>query len=183
MMTGPSLVECSTLVRPAVGDDIDAIVEMHIRGRRADSGGFPHVEEVTEHSRSEHSRSLRERIGSPGFRVLCAELGNKVVGFVMIGPCVYPDPHPATISELRLLLVDPDHPHCGIDTLLHDGAVRAWQQAAVESARLWMWECNKPAKAFYARLGWQSDGARRPDDPRIGEYRMIGYRLTVPLIG
>lgn len=182
-MTGSSLIECSTAVRLAVGDDVDALVEAHIRGRSAGSDGFPHVEEITGHSRSEYSRGLRERIGSPGFRVLCAELVNKVVGFVVIGPCVYPDPHPATISELRMMFVDPDHPGCEIDTLLHAGAVRAWQEAAVESARLWMWECDKRAKEFYARLGWQSDGARRPDDPRIGEHRMIGYRLTVPLIG
>jgi GNAT superfamily N-acetyltransferase len=160
-----------------VSDDVDAIVEAYIRGRDACSDGFPLAEEV-----AEHSRILRERIGSPGFRVLCAEHVNKVVGFAMIGPCVYPDPHPATISELRMMFVDPGHPHRGVETLLHDGAVRAWQAAAVESARLWVWECNKRAAVFYAMLGWQSDGARRPDDPRIGEHRMIGYRLTVPPI-
>jgi GNAT superfamily N-acetyltransferase len=175
-MTGSSLVECSTVVRPAVVGDLDAIVELRIRGRSASFDGLPRAEDATD------GKSSIERIGSPGFRALCAELDSKVVGFVVIGPCVYPDPHPATISELRMMLVDPDHPHCGIDTLLHDGAVRAWQAAAVESARLWVWECNKPARTFYARLGWQSDDARRPDDPRIGEHRMIGYRLTVPLI-
>jgi GNAT superfamily N-acetyltransferase len=177
-MTGAPLTECSTAVRPAVAGDIDAMIKVHVRGRSGHYGGFPEAKEVIE-----DSRCLRERIGSPGFSVLCAELDSKVVGFVMIGPCVYPDPHPATISELRMMAVDPDHPSCGIEMLLHDGAVRAWQAAAVESARLWMWECNKWAKAFYPRLGWQSDGVCRPDDPHIGEHRMIGYRLTVPLIG
>jgi len=177
-MTTPSLTECSTVVRPAGADDVDAIIKVHVRVRSAYPDGFLPAEEATA-----HSRSLRERIGSRGFSVLCAELAEKVVGFAMIGPCVYPDPHPATISELRMMFVDPDHPHCGIDMLLHDAAVRAWQAAAVESARLWVWEYNKQAKMFYARLGWQSDGARRPDDPRIGEHGMIGYRLTIPLIG
>lgn len=177
-MTRSSLVECSTVVRPAVVEDVDAMIKVHVRERGAYHGGFPEAKEVTE-----DSRSLRERIGSPGFSVLCAEFDSKVIGFVVIGPCVYPDPHPATISELRMLSVDPDHPRRGIEMLLHDGAVRAWQTAAVESARLWMWEGDKWAKAFYTRLGWQSDGARRPGDPRVGEHRMIGYRLTVPLIG
>jgi len=166
------------VVRPAGVDDVDAIIKVHVRGRGAYPDGFLPGEQVTG-----DCRGLRERIGSPGFSVLCAELGAEVVGFVVIGPCVYPDPHPATISELRMMLVDPDHHDRGIDTLLHDAAVRAWQARAVESARLWVWECNKRAKTFYARLGWQSDGARRPDDPRIGEHRMIGYRLVVPPIG
>jgi GNAT superfamily N-acetyltransferase len=176
-MTGSSLIECSTVVRPAVAGDVDAMIKVHVRGRSGYDGGSPEATEVTE-----DSRSLCEWIGSAGFSVLCAELDSKVVGFVVIGPCVYPDPHPATISELRIMSVDPDHPYCGIGALLHSGAVRAWQAAAVESARLWVWECDKRARAFYATLGWQSDDARRPDDPRIGEHRMIGYRLTVPLI-
>jgi GNAT superfamily N-acetyltransferase len=165
------------VVRPAGVDDVDSIIKAHVRGRGAYPDRFPPAEAT------EHGRGWRERIGRPGFSVLCAERGTEVVGFLVIGPCVYPDPHPATISELRMMFVDPDHAQCGVDTLLHDGAVRVWQAAAVESARLWVWECNKPAKTFYARLGWQSDGARRPDDPRIGEHRMIGYRLTVPPIG
>jgi ribosomal protein S18 acetylase RimI-like enzyme len=166
------------VVRPAAADDVDYMINVYVRECRAYYAGLPEVTEATP-----DSRNLRERIGRPGFSVLCAELDATVVGFVVVGPCVYPDPHPATISELRMMSVDPDHPRCGVDMRLHDGAVRAWQAAAVESARLWVWECNKRAQAFYARLGWQSDGARRPDDPRIGEHRMIGYRLAVPPIG
>ena len=111
---------------------------------------------------------------------MCAESDGEVVGFALIGPCHYPDPHPATISELRLMFIDPDRLRSGIGALLHDGVVRAWQSAAVESARLWVWEFNKRARAFYDSQGWQSDGLCRPDDPRIGEHRMMGYRFHVP---
>ena len=34
-MTRPSLLGSSTVIRPAMADDVDAIVEVHIRGRSA----------------------------------------------------------------------------------------------------------------------------------------------------
>jgi GNAT superfamily N-acetyltransferase len=179
------MTPASVLVRPATVDDVDSIVEVHVRGRTAYYDGYLPADELV--ADNERLREWRDgyasRIGSPGFTVLCAELcaePPRVVGFALIGPCHYLDPHPATISELRLMFVDPEHVRLGIGALLHTAVVQAWQAAGVESARLWVWEFNKRARAFYASQGWQSDGHYRPDDPRIGEHRMMGYRLDVP---
>jgi GNAT superfamily N-acetyltransferase len=172
----------STVIRDATADDVDAIIEVHIKGRSAYYDGFLPADEIAKDNESLRRRrdGYLKRIGSPGFNLLCAERDQKVVGFALIGPCHYLDPHPATISELHLMFVDPDHHRDGIGAQLHDGAVRAWQACAVVSARLWVWEFNKRARAFYESLEWQSDGHCRPDDPRIGEHRMLGYRLTIP---
>lgn len=172
----------SVLVRAATVADVDAIVEVHIRARSAYYDGFLPVDEIVKHNESLRQRrdQVAMRIGSLGFTVLVAEHDATMVGFALIGPCHYPDPHPATISELRLMYVDPEHLRTGIGARLHAKVVEAWQAAEVESARLWVWEFNQRARAFYASQGWQSDGHYRPDDPRIGEHRMLGYLLTIP---
>lgn len=171
----------SVLVRPATGDDVDAIVEVHIRGRIAYYDGFLPPDRLAadnENLRTQGQLYAR-RIGSRGFTVLVAEHESKMVGFALMGPCHYPDPHPSTISELREMYVDPEHLRTGIGAQLHASVVAAWQAAAVESARLWVWEFNQRARAFYASQGWQSDGRCRPDNPRIGKHRMLGYLLAI----
>jgi GNAT superfamily N-acetyltransferase len=170
------------LVRAATPDDVDAIIGVHIRGRSAYYGGVLPADELARDNQSLRDRRSQyaSRIGAPGFSVLCAERADRVLGFALIGPCYYPDPHPATISELRLMFVDPDYHGHGIGGALQAAAVRTWQDAGVVSARLWVWEFNQQARGFYTRVGWQADGYCRPDDPRIGEHRMLGYRLAIP---
>lgn len=158
------------------------MIEVHVRGRTEYYRGFLPDDEITADNQSLHERrnGYAQLLGRRGFAALCAELDGRVIGFAVIGPCYYPDPHPATISELRLMFVDPEHLRSGVGVRLHAAVVETWQAAAVESARLWVWEFNKRARAFYASQGWQSDGHCRPDDPRIGEHRMLGYLLAVP---
>jgi GNAT superfamily N-acetyltransferase len=169
------------VIRPATEGDVDSIIEVHIRGRTAYYEGFLPHEELASDNRllRERRDGYAKRIGQPGFKVLCAEHDGTLVGFALTGPCHYPDPHPATITELRLMFVDPAHLRTGIGARLHDAVVEVWRAAAVESARLWVWEFNKRARAFYDSQGWLADGYYRPDDPRIGEHRMIGYRFAV----
>lgn len=81
------------------------------------------------------------------------------------------------------MFVDPGHFRRGVGGALHDALVRSWQSAGVTSARLWVWEFNTGARALYAGRGWRADGHERPDAPRIGEHRMLGYLLTVPAQG
>lgn len=170
------------LVRAATLDDVDTIVDLHVRGRSAYYDGVLPPDELAKSNQSLRDRrhEYASRIDAPGFTVLCAQRADRVLGFALIGPCYYPDPHPATISELRLMFVDPDYHGHGIGGALQGAAVHAWQDAGVVSARLWVWEFNQRARGFYARVGWQADGHCRPDDPRIGEHRMLGYRLAIP---
>jgi GNAT superfamily N-acetyltransferase len=176
------MVGSGIVVRAATDDDVDAIIDIHIRGRSAYYDGHLPPEEIASDNQRlrEHRHSYAERIGSPGYTVLCAEQDGRVAGFALLGPCHYLDPHPATISELRLMFVDPDRLRHGVGSRLHDAAVRAWQDAGAVSARLWVWEFNRRARAFYERCGWQTDGHDRPDRPRIGEHRMLGYLLAIP---
>ncbi|MCT2586854.1 hypothetical protein [Actinophytocola gossypii] len=51
--------------------------------------------------------------------------------------------------------------------------------AEVGAARSWVWEFNERARHVHRRFGWVADGHCRPGDPRIGTYRMLGYRLTI----
>lgn len=67
----------------------------------------------------------------------------------------------------------------GIGSRLHTAAVSAWRDLGISLARLWVWEFNERARAFYARHGWVADGHERPDRPRVGDHRMIGYTLHV----
>jgi ribosomal protein S18 acetylase RimI-like enzyme len=111
--------------------------------------------------------------------VRVAESGGRVVGFLMIGPCYYADPDPTVTSELYQIHVDPDHFRRGIGSSLHAAAVTIWKTADITAARLWAWDFNNRARAFYRARGWIPDGHTPPDGPQIGQHRMMSYRLDI----
>jgi GNAT superfamily N-acetyltransferase len=111
--------------------------------------------------------------------VRCAEEGGVIVGFVIVGPCHEPDPDPTVTRELYQIHVAPERFRDGVGSALHSEAVGKWRTERVDAARLWAWEFNARARAFYESRGWIADGHVRHDDPRIGDYRMLGYRLAL----
>jgi ribosomal protein S18 acetylase RimI-like enzyme len=166
-------------IRPARTSDAAAILDLHVRARTTYYRGFLPADELREQNRR-RTEDYARAIASAERVVRCADLDGHVAGFVMLGPCYVPDPDPLVGGELYQIHVDPGRFRQGIGTRLHDAAVGVWRDRGVSVGRLWAWEFNERAGQFYRRLGWRTDGSRRPDDPRIGQYRMIGYRLEVP---
>jgi ribosomal protein S18 acetylase RimI-like enzyme len=164
-------------VRPAVPGDAESVLRVHVRARTSYYRGFLDDDELA--AQNEREVAVYERmITSPQRTVRCAEVAGRLVGFVVVGPPYHPDPDGAVGSELYQLHVDPGHHRTGVGSRLHDAALQVWR-GSVSAARLWVWEFNERARAFYERHGWTADGSCRPDDPRVGRYRMLGYRLDI----
>jgi ribosomal protein S18 acetylase RimI-like enzyme len=167
-----------TLIRPANPEDAAQVLSVHIRARTTYYRGYLPDETIAQQNQrsAAHYEAI---IRNPARSVRVAESRRQVVGFLMIGPCYYTDPDPAVTSELYQIHVEPDHFRRGIGSSLHAAGVAIWKAAEVTSARLWAWDFNARARAFYLARGWVPDGHTPPDGPQIGQHRMMSYRLDL----
>lgn len=166
------------VVRDAVVADADTLLAVHVRARSAYYQGFLPAEQLAADNQRDPN-DYAKAISSPERIVRCAEIDGRVVGLLILGPCHYPDPDPAVGHELYQIHVEPALFRGGIGSRLHTAAVSAWRDLGISLARLWVWEFNERARAFYTRHGWVADGHERPDRPRVSDHRMIGYTLHV----
>lgn len=124
----------ATLIRPAVGGDLDEIVEVYVASR----GSAPMPPPVHDAS------SIREWLGvkvlSPrtGEEVWVAEVAGSVVGYVAF-----------TRTWLDDLYVAPGAQGCGVGGVLLDLV----KSLRTDGFSLWVFETNAPARAFYAAHG------------------------------
>lgn len=165
-------------VRISAGDvgDLDAIADLHTRSRRAYHHGFVPEETLSDPAiAARHRTAFDHYLRSTEHTFRCAWNGDRLVGFALIGPISFADPHPRIVSELHSFYVDPASFRQGIGTRLHDACIHVWQALPATMARLWVMDYNQRARAFYARQGWQLDGHHRPDNPAL-----LGYRLIIP---
>ncbi len=163
-------------IRSARVEDARAILDLHVRARTTYYRGFLSddlIAKENDRPTDGYVRAIEQR------GVWCAELDDTIVGFVIIGPCHLPDPDPVVTRELYQIQVEPQRFRSGIGSALHATAANVWRSEHVAAVRLWAWEFNERARAFYTSRGWVADGHCRQDDPRIGEYRMLGYRFAV----
>lgn len=167
----------ATTIRPAVVADAEALLRLHVRARLSYYRGFVDDERLAEENRRDPA-DYELMIEAPDRTVWCAETRGQLAGFLTIGRPYHAEPD--ADSELYQIQVDPAYHRHGIGTALHRAAVAGWRARGVATARLWVWEFNERAREFYRHHGWRPDGRPRPDDPRIGEYRMIGLKLSVP---
>lgn len=171
-----SLGDMPIAIRTAEPADAAAILAVHTRARATYYRG--HLPDEVIAAQNKREPALYEGIiRRPDRTTLCAELGGEVVGFLMIGPCHHPEPDAQVTSQLYQIHVAPDRFRLGVGSALHDGALDVWRAAEVAAARLWVWDFNTRARAFYTRRGWVADGYEDPDTTRIGEHRQLGLRL------
>lgn len=169
-------------VEPAREADAEDVLAVHIAARTSYYlGVLPAVDLARSNNRE--PELYAGIIRRPDRTVRVARLGEEVVGFLMIGPCYHPEPDPAVTSELYQIHVHPDFHRRGIGSALHDEAVAVWRADDVVAARLWVWDFNSRARAFYEARDWKSDGRRPPGGPRIGEHRLLGYVLDLERLG
>lgn len=175
---------CVTEVRVEAAREADAtgIRAVHVAARSSYYRGVL-PEAALARSNARDAGQYADLVRRPDRVVRVARLGDLLIGFLMTGPCHHFEPDPEVTAELHQIHVHPDFHRLGVGTALHEDAVAAWRAAGVAAARLWAWDFNTRARAFYSRHGWQRDGRRPPDEPRIGEHRMLGYLLDLPGLG
>lgn len=93
-------------------------------------------------------------------RVILAEVGDRLVGFVQFGALHDPAAQPGD-QELRRLYVHPELQYQGYGSALMEAALRLPLLQRAERVYLDVWEHNHGAQRFYRRYGFEVVGTRR----------------------
>lgn len=138
------------MIRPARRKDARALAELEVRAWRWAYVDFVAEEDmptVAERLERWHAESL------DGCSVW--DQDGLVVGVVQVRPGEDGDPR---IATLRSLYVDPPAQGAGVGSRLHDHGIALMQAAGCSVGRLWTFEGNGHARAFYEARGWEHDG-------------------------
>lgn len=108
------------------------------------------------------ARQWRTNIESGERDVFVSMAGGTMVGFCSLARSRDVDA-PGTTGEVTALYVDPSawrrgHGRALVSTAKEHAAARGWTELT-----LWVLANNDPARAFYAAMGFQPDGAERVD--------------------
>ena len=167
-------------VRPATDDDVGAIMAIQDRTwRTAYAGLLP--EEAFASLTSDAARAHWTDAVHAGddFHLLVAVEGGEVVGYCAAAH--YPGADDRSIAEVSALLVEPRWGRRGHGGRLLATAAAALRAAGPESGRAWVPEADTASRRFYARAGWEPDGAARSLDTGSGTVREIRVGGTLDL--
>jgi ribosomal protein S18 acetylase RimI-like enzyme len=154
-------------VRPADAGDLDTVTRVFLGCWHTSYAGLlpPDVRDLYT---SESAGEMWRR--APLDHLLVAEAaGRGVLGMVRFGA----DPDDPERGHVYSLYVDPDSQGLGLGRALLTAAGEALRARGHARATLWVFADNTAARAFYARLGWQPDGATRAE----AAYRLPEIRL------
>jgi ribosomal protein S18 acetylase RimI-like enzyme len=161
-----------TSVRLAGAGDLDAVTRAFLACWRDSYAGLlpPDVRDLYT---ADSAGELWRRV--PLDRMLVAEVaGSGVLGMVRFGA----DPDDPQRGHVFSLYVHPDGQGHGVGRALLTAATEALAGRGYAQATLWVFTDNTAARAFYARLGWQPDGATRTEEafrlPEIRLHRRLG---------
>lgn len=136
------------LIREATADVVPAVVQVHLDSWDAAKEGLDLPTRRTREQRTEHWTTF---LGQGGGYLWVAEDHGGVVGFIAFGPSRDEDRQGE--AEIYTLYVDPDRWRTGIGSAL-------MRKAPTDtSVFLWAAEGNERVRAFYARDGFEPDGA------------------------
>jgi ribosomal protein S18 acetylase RimI-like enzyme len=154
-------------VRPANAGDLDAVTGVFLACWHISYAGLLPAD-VRDLYTADSAGELWRRV--PLDRVLVADVaGRGVLGMVRFGA----DPDDPRRGHVFSLYVHPDGQRLGLGRALLTAATEALGRCGHTQATLWVFTDNTAARAFYARLGWQPDGATRTE----GTFRLPEIRL------
>jgi ribosomal protein S18 acetylase RimI-like enzyme len=120
-------------------------------------------------------RSLLKHAASGRKRVLAASQGERVVGFVRVGPVE--EEH--EVGLVYLLYVLPEYWGRGVGKALMSAAMDELRDLGRREAVLWVLKENQRARRFYESLGWRLDGRASIEDYGGAELEALCYRRAV----
>ena len=80
-----------------------------------------------------------------------------------------------TTGELYSLYVAPDQWRRGFGQRLLAASIRGLASAGFDGVTLWVLRGNEPARRFYERFGWRTDGIEKGNEER----KEIRYRIDL----
>ncbi|AEV81852.1 GCN5 family acetyltransferase [Actinoplanes sp. SE50] len=147
-------------LRAAGADDQFRVGALHQRSRVAAYAGFIPVEVLTARSAESFGEWWAERWKweQDTHRMTLAEVDGELAGFSYIGPSETP-----RAAELYAIHVDPARVGTGVGRELMVRALADLPAIGEARAVLWVLTENHPARRFYERGGWTTDGATRTE--------------------
>lgn len=176
-------------VRDAVLSDARALAEIRITSWRRTYAGIVPSSILAAMDMDRNERFFQARIATNlaaanGRETIVVERGidpggsvSRVLGYALIGPCS--DPDATDLGEVEAIYLDPGAIGRGLGRLLLDEAVDRLRAAGSRAIVLWVLTDNHPARRFYARAGFEPDGAARMLDFDGSAIEEIRYRQTL----
>lgn len=140
-------------VRPAVAGDEAAVTAIQVAAWRAthdDTLGEGVMERLDTGVMREHWRAAIEKPPGPGFAVLVAMDGPRLVGFAAVAP-----------GQVMSLEVDPDHRRGGHGSRLLAAAVDRLRADGAEEIVTWVLDGDTGRETFLSDCGLGPDGTER----------------------
>ena len=157
-------------IRPAEVADAGAIAQVVVASWRAAYAGLLPAEFLADLDVVARAEQWRHALATAesASTVLVAEVGDRIVGFVAVGPELHleTEQHTETeqgVGQLYALYVDPPHWDTGVGHDLHDAGLEALRDAGFRTVRLWVLRSNARAIRFYERHDWSLDGRQQVD--------------------
>ena len=183
-MGGPAVREAFE-VRAGRADDAEAIAAVQIAGWRAAYGHFLPATFLDGLDAAARAERWRGRLGdlaapdSPTFVAVDGGGAGMVRGFVHTGPSRDEDLVGEDRAEIYTLYVDPPSWRCGIGAMLIRAVDAFWGPRNMRELVLWTFEDSAGSRAFYERLGWTADGARKIEEFGGTSLPEVRYRRAV----
>jgi GNAT superfamily N-acetyltransferase len=148
-------------VRRAEGADAEAIADLAVRSWREGFRGIV-PDEIDPEAAWRPDRIEARLAGRPsdGARILVAELGERVAGFILHGRC-RDDDAPAAAGEVWALYVDPGHWRAGVGRALVEVSLAELRADGFGEARVWTLADSPRNLRFYEALGFALDGTEQ----------------------
>jgi len=145
-------------LRPAIAADAPALAAVHVEGWRWGYRGLLPAALLDAISVADREALWRKALGPGGTTAaVVAEHAGAVVAFAAWGPPLGPAEDGA--AELYALYQREACAGTGLGRALLAAATEGMRQAGHRQALLWVLRENARAQAFYARHGWDPDGA------------------------
>lgn len=148
-------------VRRAVADDAAPIAAVHVRTWQVAYRGLLPDELLDGLSVLRREEIWRQAMtGEDRPRLYVAVEGGAVVGFCAVAAPSRGDDGEEDVGEIGAIYVDPDVWRTGVGRALMDLALKDLRADGWRSVKLWVLAENRQAREFYARYGFEPDGAQ-----------------------
>jgi ribosomal protein S18 acetylase RimI-like enzyme len=163
-------------VRQAVPEDASAIAAVHVGSWQAAYRGLLPDELLDGLSAAQREVTWREAMtGDAPPAVYVAVVDGAVVGFCAVAAPGRDSDVGDDTAEIGAIYVDPGLWRTGVGRALMDVALRDLRADGWRWVTLWVLAENEPAREFYARFGFEPDGAELTHEPSGGrEVRLRG---------
>lgn len=154
----------SLAIRDARADDADAVAGIHVRSWQAAYRGLIDQDVLDGLSIDERADGWRRIFADPlptSLGTFVAEREGEVVAWASFGSGR--DPDNLDDAELYGIYADPSAWSTGAGHALLEAVEQRMADAGHTRAYLWVLDGNDRADAFYARHGWELDGATKVD--------------------